>query len=55
MNEGKKIRNKSIHLYNPKEEGWSSYDLNYTNALKKSRDINNKNETRKAKNARYAA
>ena len=48
-------RNESIHLYNPKKEGWSSYDINYTNALRKSRKIKEINKIYKIKNARYAA
>ena len=30
-----KSRNGFIHLYNPKNEGLGSYDLNYINAYKK--------------------
>ena len=42
-----------IHLYNPKEEGLGSYDLNYINACKK-RKIKSK-ELLKKDNERYAA
>ncbi len=48
-------RNESIHLYNPKEEGWVSYDINYINALRKSRKMKNDNKNNKSKNQRYAA
>lgn len=53
MNKESNPRIESIHLYNPKEEGWISYDINYTNALRKIRKIND--ETQKTKISRYAA
>ena len=30
-------RNGAIHLYNPKKEGLSGYDINYINAYKKNK------------------
>ncbi len=39
MNKERKTRNESINLYNPVKEGWISYDINYMNALRKSRKI----------------
>ena len=49
------LRNESIHLYNHKKEGWSSYDINYANALRKKRDKNFISKTLKIENERYAA
>tara|TARA_B100000965_G_scaffold290464_1_gene248266 strand:- start:1289 stop:1450 length:162 start_codon:yes stop_codon:yes gene_type:complete len=53
MNNNSNSRYKSIHLYNPKEEGRGSYDFHYINANKKC------NHTRKEKtkkiNERFAA
>ncbi len=34
MKKYKNQRNSCIHLYNPKEEGLGSYDINYMNACK---------------------
>lgn len=42
MNRQQNPRLDPIHLYNPKKEGISSYDVNYTNALRKSRRIKTK-------------
>ena len=53
MNKNSKSRNGFIHLYNPKEEGLGSYDVNYINAYKK--DKNNKNNLQKSDRERYAA
>tara|TARA_Y100001968_G_C19187788_1_gene633659 strand:+ start:304 stop:465 length:162 start_codon:yes stop_codon:yes gene_type:complete len=35
MNKNLYLRNRSINLYNPKEEGLGDYDLHYINANKK--------------------
>ena len=43
-----------IHLYNPIQEGWGSYDINYKNALKKRRQKHEANN-RCNSNKRYAA
>ncbi len=43
MNKESYPRNESIHLYNPEKDGWTSYDINYANALRKSRKILEKN------------
>ena len=53
MNESTKSRNGYIHLYNPKEEGLGSYDVNYINAYKKVKSI--KNNLKKTDKERYAA
>jgi len=53
MNKNSKSRNGLIHLYNPKEEGLGSYDVNYINAYKK--DIRIKNELNKHNKERHAA
>ena len=42
MDNKRKFRNGFIHLYNPKEEGLGSYDINYINAYKRSNSIKNK-------------
>ena len=34
MNKDLKSKKRSIHLYNPKEEGIGSYDVHYINAYK---------------------
>ena len=47
------IRNDSMHLYNPREEGWTSYDINYTNALRKSREIKYKTKINKNNSKRF--
>tara|TARA_Y100001968_G_scaffold292676_1_gene298039 strand:+ start:3409 stop:3567 length:159 start_codon:yes stop_codon:yes gene_type:complete len=52
MNNHSKSRSGYIHLYNPKKEGWGSYDVHYMNAYKKNRRL--KNET-KNDEERYAA
>tara|TARA_Y100001968_G_C19437102_1_gene760332 strand:+ start:1082 stop:1243 length:162 start_codon:yes stop_codon:yes gene_type:complete len=39
MNKKSNLRNRSIHLYNPKEEGIGSYDVNYINAYRKEKSI----------------
>tara|TARA_B100000945_G_scaffold236902_1_gene192960 strand:+ start:1144 stop:1305 length:162 start_codon:yes stop_codon:yes gene_type:complete len=53
MNKNSKSRNGFIHLYNPKEEGLGSYDVNYINAYKKDKSL--KNNLNKIDNERYAA
>ena len=53
MNLNSKSRGRSIHLYNPKEEGLGSYDLHYINAYKK--NIRLKNQIIKNEKERYAA
>ena len=53
MNKNSKFRNKFIHLYNPKEEGLGSYDVNYINAYLKEKIL--KNKLQKKNNERYAA
>ena len=42
MNKNSKSRNGLFHLYNPKEEGLGSYDLNYINAYKQEKILKNK-------------
>ncbi len=42
MNINSKSRNGFIHLYNPKEEGLGSYDVNYRNAYKKDKYLKSK-------------
>tara|TARA_B100000965_G_C19556158_1_gene742296 strand:+ start:215 stop:376 length:162 start_codon:yes stop_codon:yes gene_type:complete len=52
MNKNSKSRNRSIHLYNPKEEGLGSYDVHYINAYKKDKTLKNKmNEKLKERHA----
>ena len=46
-------RNGFIHLYNPKKEGLGSYDVNYINAYRKNKSVQNK--LKKKNNQRYAA
>ena len=53
MNKKSKNRNGFIHLYNPKKEGLGSYDLNYINAYRKNKSVQNK--LKKKNNQRYAA
>ncbi len=53
MNINTKSRNKSIHLYNPKEEGLGLYDINYINAYKKYK--NSRNQPKVEIKERYAA
>ena len=53
MSKNLKSRNGLIHLYNPKEEGLGSYDVNYINAYKK--DKHKKNQLNKKNQERYAA
>ncbi len=53
MNKNSKSRNGFIHLYNPKEEGLGSYDVNYINAYKKNKNL--KNNSNKRDKERYAA
>ena len=52
MNKKSNYRNGFIHLYNPKEEGLGSYDVNYINAYRKNKILknisNNKNKERQA-------
>ena len=52
LNKDLKTSKGIAHLYNPKEEGVGSYDVNYINAYKKEYRI--KNKQRKA-SERYAA
>ena len=53
MNKNSNSRNRFIHLYNPKKEGWGSYDLHYINAYKKNKSL--KNNSKKSDSERYAA
>ena len=53
MNKNPSYRNGFIHLYNPKEEGLGSYDLNYINAYKKDKRL--RKELSKNDKERYAA
>ena len=53
VNKFQNSRNRLIHLYNPKEEGLGSYDINYINAYKKKKFI--KRGFHKNNNPRYAA
>ena len=53
MNKNSISRNGLIHLYNPKKEGIGSYDINYINAYKKNRRL--ENEIIKNDEERYAA
>ena len=46
-------KNGFLHLYNPKEEGLGSYDVNYINAYKKSKNL--KGKLIKNDEERYAA
>ena len=39
MNNNKNLRNRFIHLYNPKEEGLGTYDIHYINAYNKTKKI----------------
>ena len=52
MNNKHISRNGFTHLYNPKEEGLGSYDVNYINAYKKDKSLNN---NLKSDRERYAA
>ena len=47
MKNTKNQTNRCIHLYNPKEEGLGSYDINYMNACKKASTLNPKNKRSK--------
>ncbi len=53
MNKISKSRNRLFRLYNPKEEGLGSYDVNYINAYKKDKRL--KDELHKNEKKRYAA
>ena len=53
MNKNSNSRNGLIHLYNPKKEGWGSYDLHYINAYKKNKSV--KNDLNKKDKERYAS
>ena len=55
MNKGSVQRNEFVHLYNPKKEGWTSYDINYTNAMKKKRAIKAGTSICKKQDEWYAA
>ncbi len=55
MNKESNSRNEFIHLYNPKKDGWTSYDINYTNALKNIRKIKNQKEIWNSQAKRSAA
>ena len=55
MNKETNSRNESIHLYNPKKEGWLSYDINYINAFRKKRNTKDKSKASNKNNKRYAA
>tara|TARA_B100000700_G_C14544827_1_gene623736 strand:- start:14 stop:175 length:162 start_codon:yes stop_codon:yes gene_type:complete len=52
MNKNSNPRNGSIHLYDPKQEGLGSYDVNYINAYKKEKI---RKESLKKKNAERLA
>ena len=54
MNKESRFRDESTHLYNPKKEGLSSYDINYKNALKKNRSLKDPNKIFNIKNTNYA-
>ena len=55
MNKENSSRNEYIHLYNPEKEGCSSYDMNYTNALRKSRKLIERSKFYSKNPERYAA
>ncbi len=55
MSKESNLRNESIHLYDPIKEGWSSYDINYINALRKKRKLKSEYEVNKTQKERYAA
>ena len=55
MNKEGNTRNEFIHLYNPKKEGWTSYDINYANALKNIRKIKDGKKIWNPESKRYAA
>ncbi len=46
-------KNRFFNLYNPKQEGIGSYDINYINAYKKDKAV--KNELEEKLSRRYAA
>ena len=50
MKNNKNQRNSCIHLYNPKEEGLGSYDINYMNACKRVSIVNLRQQPSKDKN-----
>ena len=53
MNKNSNYRNRSIHLYNPKEEGLGAYDVHYINAYKNKKNL--KPNLNKKRIERYAA
>ena len=53
MSNKSKTRNGFIHLYNPKKEGLGPYDVNYINAYRKDKIVQNK--LNKKTNQRFAA
>ena len=55
MNKANYTRKDPIHLYNPKKEGWISYDINYKNALRKIREETEKNKKFNVNEERYVA
>jgi len=55
MTKFRNSRIKSLHLYNPKEEGMGSYDVNYINAYKKKKKPKKCNEKNYSITERYVA
>ncbi len=47
MNKNSSSRHGFIHLYNPKEEGLGSYDVNYINAYKNRKGLKKNQITKK--------
>ena len=44
MNNNPKNRIKTIHLYNPKQEGLGTYDIHYINAYRKNEILEGSNK-----------
>ena len=53
MNKNRNSRNRFMHLYNPREEGLGSYDVNYINAFEN--DKKSKKELTEKEDERLAA
>ena len=53
MNNNTKPRFKSMHLYNPKQEGLGKYDIHYINAYRKNKILEESSKERRAR--RYVA
>ena len=53
MNNNPKNRIKTIHLYNPKQEGLGTYDIHYINAYRKNEIVEELSKERRI--TRYAA